>query len=172
MISSSLPAMAAKAGGCYIHDTLDCSSVCRYKYKYKQRPELSLSASDIPLGESVPQLPSLFPTAHYHFTYRHQTSCYGEHKAKYLRVWDQRMSKCFQPRSCCCRGHWPLALAVAWCRVNKQSWPRQISRTELWTVPRSQLFTQPRPDLNGLNFIWCIVFLKPHNLSLCKAGQV
>ena len=61
-------------------------------YKYKQWPELSLSASDIPLGESVPQLPSLFPTAHYHFTYRHQTSCYGEHKAKYLRVWDQRMS--------------------------------------------------------------------------------
>ena len=127
---------------------------CRYKYKYKQWPELTLSASDIPLGESVPQLPSLFPTAHYHFTYRHQTSCYGEHKAKYLRVWYQRMRKCFQPRSCCCRGHWPLALAVAWCRVNKQSWPRQISRTELWTVPRSQLFTQPRPDLSSPEMDW------------------
>ena len=55
------------------------------------------------------------------------------------------IEQCFQPRLCCCRGdHWPLA--VAWWRVNKQSWPRQISRTELWTVPRSQLFAQPRPE--------------------------
>lgn len=146
-------------------------SVCRYKYKYKQWPELSLSASDIPLGESVPQLPSLFPTAHYHFTYRHQTSCYGEHKAKYLRVWDQRMSKCFQPRSCCCRDHWPLA--VAWCRVNKQSWPRQISRTELWTVPRSQLFTQPRPDLISPEMDWkCHLMYCIPTTSVCvKPGR-
>ena len=86
------------------------------------------------------------------------------------------IEQCFQPRLCCCRGdHWPLA--VAWWRVNKQSWPRQISRTELWTVPRSQLFTQTRPEARPqqpaeMNWKCHLMSCIPEtSVWLCKAEQ-
>ena len=128
-------------------------SVCRYKYKDKQWPELSLSASDIPLGESVPQLPSLFPTAHYHFTYPHQSSCYGEHKAKYhvfeiSRGWalsNVSSRGCVAAQATTDHWQWPGGGST-----NKVDQDKSVGQnSELFLVPNCLLSPGPRPDLSN-----------------------